>query len=702
MSPRVAPQIETHQHANWHDDAFFGLHYDLHANAGDTVLGQDLTVEHLVERLERVRPDWVQCDCKGHAGYTSWPTTVGSTSPGVVNDAVQIHREATRQLGIPLGMHYSGVWDTRAIELHPEWARVDAEGRPDGPQKQVDVPGQQTTISNRSDMTCRLSGYDNELMIPQMLELIDTYDVDGFWVDGENWASKPCWCDRCIAEFGRRTGIQAIPRSADQPHWDEWLSFHRDLFVEHVTTYADAVHARKRACMVCSNWMYTMRQPDPVRAPVDYLSGDFDWAWGSNRAAVEGRLLDSRGMPWDLMAWGFTKTGPMREDPPWVMKTATHLCQETAEVVALGGAVMIYDTPQRTGWLTDWHQDTLAEVAAFCRSRKEHCFRSQSVPQAAILHTSDHLYTHNDPLFQVGTATQAIEGALHALLETHRSTDILVEDAALARMDRYKLIVVPERTNPSEQLRDALGTFVSAGGHLLLSGPDAASDFPELVGATPSTAGATDHATRSGDPAVAAVFLPVGHGAVPVAGPWRSVTPDGRTEVWTYCLKQQEPTKDVTDQAAVTHRRLGRGSVVTVHGPIFRDYFTGHYPLLREFIAELIARMEIDWLVELDAPPRLELVLREKDQKLVASLINRGAGEALSPNRVIVEELPPVEHVGLRVKLPERPHSVSVVPYDRPTDWTYQNGWLDVQLDRVDIHTVVAIEPFVPGGEAQE
>ena len=286
----AADSKRTGTRSSWHDDVFFGLHYDLHANANDTVLGRDLTVEHLVERLSRVQPDWVQCDCKGHAGYTSWPTKTGSTSPGVVNDALAMHREATRQLGIPLGMHYSGVWDSRAVELHPDWARVDENGVPDGPNRPAPSAGQTSTIGNRSDMTCRLGPYDDELMIPQMVELIETYDVDGFWVDGENWASKPCYCDRCTAEFGKRTGISDIPKDADQDHWDEWLAFHRDLFVEHVAHYAEAVHAAKESCAVCSNWMYTMRQPDPIRAPVDYLSGDFDWMRGADRAAVEGRL----------------------------------------------------------------------------------------------------------------------------------------------------------------------------------------------------------------------------------------------------------------------------------------------------------------------------------------------------------------------------------------------------------------------------
>ena len=36
---------------NWHDDVFFGIHYDLHANASDTELGCELTPEHLRERL---------------------------------------------------------------------------------------------------------------------------------------------------------------------------------------------------------------------------------------------------------------------------------------------------------------------------------------------------------------------------------------------------------------------------------------------------------------------------------------------------------------------------------------------------------------------------------------------------------------------------------------------------------------------------
>jgi len=677
---------------SWHDGVFFGLHYDLHANAADSALGKELTAEHLSERLGRVMPDWVQCDCKGHAGYTSWPTQVGSTSPGVVNDSLAIHRQVTRALGIRLGMHYSGVWDSRAIELHGDWARLDAAGVPD------------------KNQTCRLSPYADELMIPQMLELIDRYDVDGFWVDGENWASRPCWCQRCTGEFTRRTGLTDIPTQPGQPNWSAWLAFHRDLFVEHVARYADAVHARKSSCAVCSNWMYTIRQPEAVAAPVDYLSGDYDFAWGANRAALEGRLLDARGMSWDLMAWGFITAGnpwdPKRLGPPWQMKPAPHLCQELAEVVALGGAMMVYDNPQRTGWLTGWHQDTLAEVADFCRQRKELCFGSRSVSDSAVLHLAGHYYSCNDPLFNYGGAVAGVEGALHALLETHHSTDVLTEDSALERMGRYKLLVVPEQTHLSAAMQSALDAYAQAGGQVIMSGVHLASECPTLVGAEPAGVhgqrAQRDGAAAAADDFMDCVYLPCRGQAVATSGPWQAVRPLADTTPLVHCLLGHEPEKDRTNLPVVTYRRVGGGAILAIHGPVFRDYAAAHYPLLREFLRELIASLGIQWLATLEsehqtirgpqpAPVRLEMILRQKAGRLRVNLINRGAAETLSPQRVTVEEIAPVTDIVLKVRRPERPRAVEVFPHDTQFNWEHAGGVLSVHLAQVYVHTVVSI-----------
>jgi len=656
-----SPAGETRR--NWHEDVFFGIHYDLHANEKDTELGREVTHGHLRDRWKLTRPDWVQCDCKGHPGYTSWPTTVGSTSPGVVRDALRIHRDVTAELGIKLGMHYSGVIDKRAVELHPDWACINAKGEPsDG-------------------STCRLSPYVDELLIPQMLELVDSYDVDGFWVDGENWGSPPCWCDRCRREFTRRTGITDVPIEPGQPHWAEWLAFQRSVFAEYVAKYANAVHTRKPDCLICSNWMYTVRQPEPVTAPVDYLSGDYTPNFGAYRAAIEARLLDSREKTWDLMVWGFTRNYAAAQSP-WAMKPALHLCQEVAEVIALGGAVMVYLKPRRTGWLNGWEHEIAAELGDFCRARKSVCFKSRPLREAAVLHLAEKYYTRNSPLFNYGSAIESIEGALHALLENHISTDLLTAEATLRHLEEYKLVVVPDQAPLTLEMARILETFADGGGHVLFSGANFAECHAELVGATPL-----------GPILDKPAGVAVGREAAELAPPWQVVAPhDGVETLWTR-LVGLDPEKETGDGALATRRTVGAGSITAIYGSIFRDYFHSHFPNIRTLIGDLIQDLEIPWDVTADASSRLEVIARRKEGKVMVNLVNRGAGEMLYSQRTIVTELLPVEDISLRVRQSLPPRRVSLAPSGEDLDWTFDDGVVTIAVPRVEIHDIVVIEP---------
>ncbi|HEY8744175.1 MAG TPA: alpha-amylase family protein [Chloroflexota bacterium] len=530
---------------NWHDRVFFGLHYDLHAEAQDTELGREVTAELLRAAWQKIGPDWIQCDCKGHPGYTSWPTSVGTSSPGIVRDALRIHRDVTRELGIPLVVHYSGVWDTVAMQEHPEWARVNADGQRD------------------PDKACLTGGYAAELMVPQMLEVIDRYDVDGFWVDGDNWATAPCYCERCQRQFADQLAGTVAPRGPAEPGWQAWLLFHRRAFEAHVRRYTETIHQRKPGCLVCSNWLYSVRQPEPVTAPVDFLSGDFSHAWGLERALVEARFLDSRGLPWDLMAWGFT-TGENLNDG-WQFKTADHLCQEVAEVIANGGAVCVYALPLRSGHLVGWQHDILAEVAQFCRDRQAVAQGSVSAPQAVVLHSQSHYYAHNAPLYNPGQATQPLEGALHALLDSGYHADVQNERGLLRRLGEYGLVVVAEQEPVPETITAALQAYVEAGGRLVLSGTAVARQ-PTLA----RLAGVE----ATGEPREGFHYLPVGSAAVTVAGPWQPVALRSARE-WAPLLAVPEPERAGVGTAISLHE-VGSGRVAVIHGPVFAAYFRTH------------------------------------------------------------------------------------------------------------------------------
>ena len=109
-------------------DCFFGVHFDLHASEDITDAGKTLTVEMVDTFLTKVKPDFIQIDCKGHPGISSYPTKAGNHVKGFDKDPLKIWREATAKNNVGLYMHYSGVWDGKAATTHPDWAMVKASG----------------------------------------------------------------------------------------------------------------------------------------------------------------------------------------------------------------------------------------------------------------------------------------------------------------------------------------------------------------------------------------------------------------------------------------------------------------------------------------------------------------------------------------------------------------------------------------------
>ena len=166
-------------------DSYFSLHFDLHPNETDTVLGRDVTDAMIENLLAKAKPDFVQYDSKGHPGWLGWPSKVGPSAPGIVKDSLEIWRRVTARRGVALYIHFSGVWDSQAVKRHPEWARLDADGKPD--------PNQTSTCSP----------YVDQLMIPSLLRPLPST----IWtepVDGECWAANP-------------TTSPAIPASQSSP-----------------------------------------------------------------------------------------------------------------------------------------------------------------------------------------------------------------------------------------------------------------------------------------------------------------------------------------------------------------------------------------------------------------------------------------------------------------------------------------------------
>lgn len=642
----------------WHARATFGLHFDLHAKSWECGHGRDLHAEDLHVLIRATQPDFVQCDCKGHEGLTTWPTTTGTSAPDLAQDSLAVYREVTRTYNIPLVVHYSGVWDEEAIRQHPDWAAIDATGAP------------------HRLATCRTHGYDRDLLHPQLVEILQHYDVDGIWVDGENWAATPCWCNRCTDEFRRRTAYAGdIPRVPEHPWHHRWIDFHRDLFREHVHAYAAAVRRVKPSCTVVSNWMHTLRQPDPAPFEIDYLSGDFHYAFGIEEALPEAAFLDTRGISWDLMIWAFTMNGA--QPGGRTLKQPLQLQQEAATILSRGGTVALYDQPARTGRHLTWHTELLADISAFCRRRRDIPIGRSAAEMLVLLNPAHH-YRTSPALFAYSPATTAIRGAAYALQELHVPFDIATLDDDID-LQRYRTVVVPEQGD-LDAVSDRLRAYAEAGGHLVLTGPEA---FTARLSPSRSAAMDTEWAFVS----------TTGDQTTPLPGPW-PVAPITPQTLLTAQPDDFDPGWQPSPGfSAVERLTIGSGAVTVAAGPVFGGYHQTRYPRTREVIRVVLDNGDTDPLIMTDDVPWMHLSVREASDTTVVHVTDVSSGQPLSPRNVSVEG--PITSSPFRFNLrwpsssltvevqPSGAAEVSVTPDD--------NGRIRVTVTELQVHCAIVL-----------
>jgi hypothetical protein len=645
---------------HWHDRALFGLHFDLHAKRWEREHGATLQLEALGQLLDAVRPDFVQCDAKGHDGLTTWPTRVGTSAPDLAADSVAIYRQATAERGIPLVVHYSGVWDDEAIISHPEWAVVG----PDGVRSTA-----ATSFTSR---------YAEDLMIPQLLELVEA-GVDGAWVDGENWASRPDWSAATQTAFRIETGFRGdVPTARGQRGWLEWLEFNRTLFRRHIARYRAAVRERAPEVTVVSNWANTLRMPDPMGADrPDYISGDFAPTFGLEDALPEAAFLDSRGVPWDLMIWSFTSVARSRNS--WAMKEPEHLAQEAGLILARGGAVALYDQPARLGGPFAWHTPLLAGLAEFTRAHGALEPGVSAADTLVFMNPAEH-WRQLDELFAYTGVIESARGAAYALADLHRPFDLATLDDDLD-WSAYTTIVLPEQGDLSGHV-ERLTDWVRAGGHLVVTGADESRLGSELLGV--EFGERIDHEWTHLETARVRT--------VPVPGPWRPVRASGAEVLLVAAEEDFDPGQSNAAAAApaVARARVGEGAVTSTALALFEAFRASRYPELRRTLGDLLAPPTEVAVLETDAPSWIWMSLRRNATGTVLHLVNTNSGRPLSPSAPSVGEIPVVADFSVRLR-GARPVDVAVAPSGDPLDWDHADGVTTLRISGLHLHRALQL-----------
>ena len=660
-------------------ECFYGLHSDFHAvPAKGIVIGATLREADIRELCETLRPDFIQIDCKGHPGNTSYPSKLGNAMPEFACDPLKIWRRVTREYGVSLYMHYSGVYDKRYCEEHPEARVLRADG-------------------TYSDFVRFDSRYADELMIPQIAELYEDYGIDGVWIDGDCWASQADYHDETISLFEKQTGIDLggnPPKARGDAYFDEYLDFTRERFREFLRHYVDTLHAKFPKLEICSNWAFSDHMNEAVCADVDFLSGDLNPANCVNSARYAGRMIASQNMPWDLMSWHFRYM--YYGDPMTPPKHVTQIMQEAAAVIALGGAFQdnIQQFPDGSPNIEQIRN--IKPLADFMHERKDFCFGGRFIHQAAVLVSGyDTKATMTKPFAR--ERSNDFIGMTALLCDSGVSFEMMGEYNLTGRMSDYPVIIVPElAAGLAEDTVKELREYAENGGGLVLVGMNTAKifseagfgfdvsdyrEYPELANWTGFNVGHMSGTSTGNTPS----YLRVKGGDCGQLSKTAVIEAEGGEVLAT---AHRSLRGDGVPVAAVMP--FGKGRLAVVGFDLAKHYTEGAQYQPRELVKAISEALYEPFARIERSLGLLELVCLTKDGKTLLQLVN-GNGAHSDAAMLTSDFIPPVLDVTVSVKADTLPGKVILQPEGRELEFSCRDGRVYFDIPRIDIHSVIEI-----------
>lgn len=613
---------------------FFGIHFDFHAG-NDVEIGVRTNPEDIQKYIDDAKPTFIQCDCKGHPGNSSYPTKVGKAADKLKSDNLRVWCDVAKKNNIPLFMHYSGVLDIEYEKAHPEKAHVGAPGE----------------FRNEGSISL-FSDYVDDLIIPQMKELIDEYGVDGIWVDGDCWAVR-----RDFSDLAKPYIYEGISE-------EEHNKIMHDAFLRYVKRYVDEIHAYKPDLLITSNWMYTSYIPEKPEVDIDFISGDYPACDSLHSARYEARSIAKRGKPWDLMAWSFGSDWDNTDERP--NKPAVQLCQEAAMTITLGGGFQIYENQNKDGSAKVYDNGRFRELGEFMHKRRIN-FEKLPIAQVALFYSAETFYK-TGKIFNASGVTEPLIGTLNAVLDAQYTADIVM-DYQIDTLCEYDIVVVPQWQYMGEEIKNKLLSYAKSGGHLLAIGAELSAQMGKELGESFEIQEKSIKYIKS----TSGLFTRIN---LPVADLKRGDAP----------LYETSDLRDTSLLLAYRTDALEKGSITYIPFDFGDSYFTASEFLKRDFLKGIMKTLA-EPVVSINKT-EIDITMQEEEKGFLVNLINMNQGRRLL-STMVYDVVPEIYNIEVIIKTDCKKVSM---PLGEEFESEIGNGFVKVKLPRLDIHSIIRIE----------
>ncbi len=370
-----------------------------------------------------------------------------------------------------MGPVQSALHSERWAKAHPDWLKVEADGKPQSPPNFANLH----------------SGHA-EWVLRQLAYLTKTYKVDGFWFDGYAPVHLMSYDEKSRALFRQHSGGKEMPLPGQldpvaDPVAREFLRWHEQFFVDFADRMRQAIRQENPEAVIFANhsgnrtWYYP-----------SYYMGEYPLAY--SRAIDDSSIELYWDVPGDALYQQFCyafmqAVTPGRAATVWI-QPAAHGISGVASPIDIqlrgleGAPWGVYPEFVESAGREEYQKLHAANV----KSREEWWGDSEPVPYAGIV-ASEQTRT----LFANAALPQYFShtlGAFKAVFETHWPVRVLTEyDLEEADLKGIRVLVLPNVVCLSDRAAEVVRRFVRGGGGLVataetsLSGADYArhADF---------------------------------------------------------------------------------------------------------------------------------------------------------------------------------------------------------------------------------
>ncbi|MDP6777648.1 MAG: hypothetical protein QGI83_12880, partial [Candidatus Latescibacteria bacterium] len=317
---------------------------------------------------------------------------------------------------------------------------------------------------------CPFTPYTNELMLPQLSELIEGYEPDGFFFDTMG-ALRPCYCDCCKRDFEAATGKE-IPVDLDDSLQATYGQFRHDRGHELLGRVGSYVQDGLPDAKVGFNQIGSLPNPEPLPDGVTDLTLDPP-TYGPqiSTTSLNAAFGSTADVTADVMptifnlGWGDWSPSPDQlleqvSTTAWVRNARLYMGDRLHPKNRLDRR-----TRHALSVLSNLHDSLEAEMPPE---------GTAMAPDILVLHGTSVTYGTDMSRYQNWNVRNAIDGTLggaHRLLLDAGANFTVVGECYLRNwIDRAGLLVIPEMVAIEPETESALLGFVEKGGNLLVVG----------------------------------------------------------------------------------------------------------------------------------------------------------------------------------------------------------------------------------------